>query len=179
MPAVHPCPRSTHARGASTPVELGIFQFLALSLKMHIPLSWTNLFLSLNVKMSPWLFHRFRCNKHNITWPHCVTLEDVGIVICCCPWTTKGHTHRWRQIHVRSHVSKLVFLFSSPNKPIFSNKPFPLLLHKTNRLHFSVCVYCNGSQKTRLRLVSYLFFTRCDLLQYTRSEKCYLYLSTT
>ena len=114
IPPVHPCPRSTHARGASTPVELGIFQFLALSLKMHIPLSWTNLFLCLNVKMSPSPFHRFRCNKHNITWPHCVTLEDVGIVICCCPWTTKGHTHRWRQIHVRSHVSRLVFLFSSP-----------------------------------------------------------------
>ena len=69
-------------------------------------------------------------------------------------------------------------------------KPFEFLLYKTNRLHFSVRVYCNRSQKTpqrvknnshatRLRLVSYfLFFTRydafCDLLQYIRMEKCYI-----
>ena len=49
-----------------------------------------------------------------------------------------------------------------------SNKPFEFLLYKTDRLHFSVCVYCNRSQKTsqrvknnshatRLRLVSYFF----------------------
>ena len=54
----------------------------------------------------------------------------------------------------------------------------------TNRLHFSVRVYCNRSQMTSQRvknrshathLVSYfLFFTRCDvicdLLQYTYTE---------
>ena len=49
--------------------------------------------------------------------------------------------------------------------------PSEFLLHKTNRLHFSVRVYCNRSQKTsrcvknnshaaRLRLVSY-FFVLC------------------
>ena len=64
------------------------------------------------------------------------------------------------------HVSRLVFLFFMPQKSF--NKPFEFLLYKTNRLNFSVCVYCNRSQKTsqrvknnshatRLRLVSYFF----------------------
>ena len=59
-------------------------------------------------------------------------------------------------------------------------------------IHFTVCVYCNRSQKTshrvknnsyatRLSLLSYvLFFTRCDIfcdvLQYTHTEKCYLFV---
>ena len=74
----------------------------------------------------------------------------------------------------------------------FFNKPFEFLLYKTNRLHFSVRVYCNRSQKTsqrvknnshatRLRLVPYfLFFTRCEiicgLLQYTYTEKSNLFV---
>ena len=85
----------------------------------------------------------------------------------------------------------LFFFFLCPKKSF--NKPFEFLLYKTNRLNFSVCVcvYCNRSQKTsqrvknsgatRLRLVSYfLFFTRCDvifdLLQYTRTQKCNLFV---
>ena len=32
--------------------------------------------------------------------------------------------------------------------PKFFNKSFKFLLYKTNRLHFSMCVYCNRSQKT-------------------------------
>ena len=60
------------------------------------------------------------------------------------------------------------------------NKPFEFLLYKTNRLHFSVRVYCNISQKTsqrvknnshatRLRLVLFCSLhavTSSDLLQY-------------
>ena len=66
------------------------------------------------------------------------------------------------------------------------NKSFEFLLYKTNRLHFSVRVYCNSmicnSMITRLRLVTYfLFFTRCDvvcdLLQYTRTGKCNLFVN--
>ena len=59
------------------------------------------------------------------------------------------------------------------------NKPFEFLLYRTNRLHFSVCVFCNRSQKTSQRddFVScrtFLFFTRydviCELLQYTHAH---------
>ena len=59
----------------------------------------------------------------------------------------------------------------------------------TNRLHFPVRVYCNRSQKTSQRVKNkeydkrrsrLLFFTRCDvfcdLLQYSRSEKCNLFV---
>ena len=97
--------------------------------------------------------------------------------------------HLWTDI--RSDIShtygvrprqRTCFPFFMPRKSF--NKPF-VFLFKTNRLHFSVCVYCNRSQKTshhvnnnshatQLRLVLYfLFFTRCDficdLLQYTRT----------
>ena len=94
----------------------------------------------------------------------------------------------------------LKHVFSTFQETVWShlksfNKPFQLLLYKTNRLRFPVRVYCNRSQKmsqrvknnshgTRLRLVSYfLFFTRCDvicdLLQYTRTTrtiKCNLFV---
>ena len=98
-------------------------------------------------------------------------------------------THRWHQIHVRSR-QQTCFSFFMPHKSF--NKPLQFLLYKTNRLHFSVCVYCNRSRKTsqrvknnsrttRLRLVSYfLSFTRyaviCDLLQYTHTRKNVIYL---
>ena len=74
----------------------------------------------------------------------------------------------------------------------FFNKPFDFLLCKTNKLHFSVHVCCNRSQKTSqsvknnshttwLCLVSYfLFFTHgdiiCDLLQYTHTWGNVIYL---
>ena len=86
--------------------------------------------------------------------------------------------------YVRLRQRTCFFFFHAPKKSF--NKPFEFLLYKTNRLDFSVCVYCNRSQKTsqrvknnshatRLRLVSYrMFFTRCDeviydILQYTPS----------
>ena len=65
--------------------------------------------------------------------------------------------------------------------------------HSTSSHVVLFVLYCNRSQKTsqrvknnshatRLRLVSYfLFFTRCDvicdLLQYTHTEKCYLFVN--
>ena len=87
----------------------------------------------------------------------------------------KGHTYTWRQI--------------MPQKSF--NKPFEILWYID--LHFfSVCVYCNRSQETsqcvknnmqsRHSTLSrvFLFFTRCvvicDLLQYTRTEKCCLFV---
>ena len=48
------------------------------------------------------------------------------------------------------YVSRLVFLFSCPQNP--SINPFEFLLHKTNRLHFPVCVYHNRSQNTPQRV---------------------------
>ena len=86
----------------------------------------------------------------------------------------------------------LFFFFSSclPN-PSINHLNF-YCIYKTNRLHFSGRIYCNRSQKTsqcaknnshatRLRLLSYfVFFTRCnvicDLLQYTHTEKCNLFV---
>ena len=66
--------------------------------------------------------------------------------------------------------------FSFSMAPKSFNKPFEFLLYETNRLHFSVCVYCNRSQKTsrvknnshatQLRLKSYIF---CSLLAVTSS----------
>ena len=35
-------------------------------------------------------------------------VTSVSVFIGCWPWSIKGHTHRWRQIH----VSVLVFVFS-------------------------------------------------------------------
>ena len=109
--------------------------------------------------------------------------------IDCWSWSIKGNTWRWRQIHVRSR-QQTCFSFFMLRK--FLNKPFEFSLYKTNRLHFSVRVYCNRSQKTsqrvknnshatRLRLVPYfLFFTRCEiicgLLQYTYTEKSNLFV---
>ena len=85
----------------------------------------------------------------------------------------------------RQITSADLFFFSHAPKSF--NKPLQIFLYKTNRLHFSVGVYCNRSQKTsqrvknnshttQLRLVSYfLSFTRyaviCDLLQYTHTRK--------
>ena len=82
------------------------------------------------------------------------------------------------------HVSRLVFLFSWP--PKFFIEPFEFLLYKTNGLHFSVCAYCNRSQKTSQRVkknshATLLFFTRCDvlcdLLQCTQTGKCNLFVN--
>ena len=72
------------------------------------------------------------------------------------------------------------------------NKVFEFLLYKTNRLHFSVCVYCNRSQMSQhvknnshattdfVLCRTFLFFTCsdviCDLLQYTHMEKCNLFV---
>ena len=50
------------------------------------------------------------------------------------------------------HTSADLFFFFHPRK-IFFNKPFELLLHKTNRLHFSVCV-CTVMDHRRLDFVS-------------------------
>ena len=59
-------------------------------------------------------------------------------------------THRWRQTRQITSAD-LFFLFHAPPKS--SNKPWvEFLLYKTNRLHFSVCVYCNRSQKTSWRV---------------------------
>ena len=47
---------------------------------------------------------------------------------------------------VKSTLDPVIFM-----PPKSFNKPFEFLLYKTNRL-FSVCVYCNRSQKTLQRV---------------------------
>ena len=115
------------------------------------------------------------------------------IFIGCWLWSIKGHTHRWRQIHVRSR-QQTCFSFFMPQKPSINHLNF-YCIKQIDNIFPCVCVYCNRSQKTsqrvknnshatRLCLVSYfLFFIRCDvkcdLLQDTQTEKCYYLLSTT
>ena len=102
------------------------------------------------------------------------------------PWSIKGHTQMASNPRQITSVD-LFFIFHAIKS---FNKPVEFLLYKTKQITFSVCVYCNKSQKTsqrvmndshdtRLRLVAYLlFFIRCDVicdpLQYTRTEKCNL-----
>ena len=57
-------------------------------------------------------------------------------------------------------------LFSFLHAPKFFNKPFEFLLYKTNRLHFSACVFCNRSQKTSQRVKNNSHATRLRLVSY-------------
>ena len=94
-------------------------------------------------------------------------------------------THRWRQIHVRSH--QRTFFFHAPKNSSIKHLNLYLYLYKANRLHFSMRVYCNGSQKTSQHVKNnshatrLLFFTRfdviCDLLQYTHTENYNLFVN--
>ena len=86
------------------------------------------------------------------------------------------------------------FSFFMPPKSF--NKQFEFLLYKTNRLHFSVCAYCNRSQRmsplqhvkksrhsTSSCAVLFVLYTLClcdiicELLQYKRTEKCNLFIT--
>ena len=55
-------------------------------------------------------------------------------------------------------------LFFMPQK--FFNKQLEFLLYKTSRLHFSVRVYCNRSQKTSQRVKNNSRATRLRLVSY-------------
>ena len=50
-------------------------------------------------------------------------VTSVSIFFGCRLWSVRGHTHRWRQIHVRQ-VSRLVFLFSCPPNPSINHFNF-------------------------------------------------------
>ena len=65
------------------------------------------------------------------------------------------------------HAPK-IFSFFTPQKSF--NIPFEFLLYKTNRLHFSVCVYCNRSQNTSQRVKNNSHATRLFVL-YMHAEK--------
>ena len=73
------------------------------------------------------------------------------------------------------HIGRLVFLFSS------FNKPFEFLLYKTNRLHFLPCVTPTVTPLDFVSCSTFWTFTRCnvicDLLQYTHMEKCNLFVT--
>ena len=126
-------------------------------------------------------------------WQWYNDVTSVSIFIGFWPWTIKGHTYRWRQIHVRSR-QQTCFSFFMPQKSF--NKPFKFLLYTTNRLHFPACVYCNRPQKTsqhvnnnshttRRRLVSCVLscslhaVTSYVIYYSTHTEKCYLFVNFT
>ena len=113
--------------------------------------------------LDSWFFlATFSCvahSKHSVkimyskltAWSVCIYIylynndvTSVCIFIGCWPWSIKGHTRRWREIH----VSRLLFLFSCPKNPSINHLNFYCI---KQRLHFSVCVYCNRSQKTSQR----------------------------
>ena len=104
-------------------------------------------------------------------------MTSVCIFIGCWPWSIKGHTRRWREIH----VSRLLFLFSCPKNPSINHLNFYCI---KQRLHFSVCVYCNRSQKTSQRAckeptVTPLDFVSCrTFLFFTRVTSSVIYYST-
>ena len=92
----------------------------------------------------------------------CNNVTSVSIFIGCWPWSIKGHSHKWRQIH----VSRLVFLFSYPKNPSINQLNFYCI--KQIDYIFRVCTVIDHMQKTsqrvknnnhatRLRLVSYFF----------------------
>ena len=91
----------------------------------------------------------FRFRVYNITSTIYTITCSVCILIGCWPWSIKGHTHRWHQIS---------------SAPKIFNKPIEFLSCKTNRLHFSVCVYCNRSQKTSQRVKNNSHATRLRLV---------------
>ena len=90
-------------------------------------------------------------------------VNSVCMFIGCWPWSIKGHTHRWCEIHATSS-QHTCFSFFTPQKSF--NNPFQFLLYKTNRLHFSMCVYCNRSQKTSQRVKNNLHATQLHLVSY-------------
>ena len=116
-------------------------------------------------------------------------VTSVCIFSDCWPWSTKGHTHRRHQIHVNSCEHILVFLFSCPKNPSINHLNFYFIKQID---YIFPCVYCNRSlmMSQRERIKKYntrrswvawlLFFTRCDIfcdvLQYTHTEKCYLFV---
>ena len=90
----------------------------------------------------------------------------------------KGHAHRWRQIH----VSGLIFLFSCPKNSSINQLNFYCI--KQIDYIFSLRVHCNRSQKTsqRVKNNSHVTLLRCDvicdLLQYTRTKICNLFVNS-
>ena len=86
----------------------------------------------------------------------------------CCSCTRRSKTKilmtrappSWIEFDVvtSNPRQRTCFSFFMPQKSF--NKPFKFLLYKTNRLHFSVCVYCNRSQKTSKRVKNNSHATR-------------------
>ena len=99
-------------------------------------------------------------------------MTSVCIFIGCWQWS--------------DHVSRLVFLFSCPPNSSIHYLNFYCIKQIHGRLHFSMHVYCNRSQKTPQHVfrttamphdfvscctLIILFFTRCDVI-------CDIYYST-
>ena len=94
------------------------------------------LFCSLHAVTSSVIYYSTHSRKNVIYLLIIQNVTSVCIFIGCWPWSIKGHTHRWRQIH----VNRLGFLFSCSMILQYPPRSFGFLSHKTNRLHFSVCV---------------------------------------
>ena len=112
---------------------------------------------------------------------HLYNNVTVCIFIGCSPWSIKGDTYRWRQIHVRSR-QETCFVFFVPEKSL--NKPFGVVLYKRNRFPFvctvidhrdvTACKEQQSRHSTSSHVVLFLFFIRCyvicDLLQNTHGK---------
>ena len=112
----------------------------------------------------------YTCNIH-LVYIYCnYTVQEIMRIIFTCGNFLKPNQD---QARIKLTTFRLhVLIYTS-------------ILYLTNRLHFPVCVYCNRSQMTSQRVKNKkvresTFFTRCDvfcdLLQYTYTEKCYLFV---
>ena len=104
---------------------------------------------------------------------------SVSIFIGCWPWSIKGRTFTWRQIHVRSRQQTCFSFFMLPN-PSINHLNFNCI--KQIVYIFPCVCTCNRSQKTSQHVKKnsyFLFFSRsyviCDLL-HTHTEKCNLFV---
>ena len=92
-------------------------------------------------------------------------VTSVGIFIGCWPWSIKGHTHRWCQIHLRSRQQTCFsFSYTCRKNPSINHLNFYCIkqIDTFSRVH----VYCNKSQKTSQRVKNNSHATRLRLVLY-------------
>ena len=100
-------------------------------------------------------------------------VTSVCIFIGCWPWSIKGHTQMASNPRHADHVSGLVFVFSCPPNPSVNHLNF-YCIKQVDYIFPCVCTVISHTRRP------FLFFTRCDvfcdLLQYTHTEKCYIFI---
>ena len=80
-------------------------------------------------------------------------------LIAVCKGSFRGHTHRWRQIHVRSRQLTCFSLFTCPKHPARSSKKeLNFYCIKKTTEDVTACKEQQSRHSTSSRLVSYFLF---------------------